>query len=290
MEKGLEQKTLFEKFFVAVFIAGLFLLGLGYVKKAPEQKSKNLEVSFLDVGQGDSALIKTPQDHYILVDGGPDKKVLSQMGKLMPPTKKELDAVILSHPHADHVAGLNYVLDRYTVKKIYLTGVSHTSPDWLDFLKKIKDKQVPAEKFFGGKEFAIDDVKIKGYWPEEDIAQQIVKDLNDTSIVFSLTYNKTSVLFLGDITAKKQEEMMAKVALPKSQVLKVAHHGSKTGTSQKLLEIVQPKYAVISSGAGNDFGHPAPSTLSLLSAQIVLRTDQKGTITFSSDGNTLTLF
>jgi len=286
----LEQKTLFEKLFVAVFIAGIFVLGLGFVKKTPESKSKNLEISYLDVGQGDAALIKTPNEKYILIDGGPDKKVLSEMGKKMPPTKKEIDAIVLSHPHADHVAGLNYVLDRYTVKKIYMTGVSHTSPDYVDFLKKIKEKGTPAEKFFAGKEFSIDEVSIRAYWPSEDMAQSIVKDLNDTSIVFSAQYKENTFLFLGDLSAKKQEEMMTKTQLPKSQVLKVAHHGSKTGASQTLLEIIQPKYAVISSGASNDFGHPAPTTLSLLSTQIILRTDQKGTITFSYDGKTLILF
>lgn len=285
----MEQKTLFEKFFVAAFIAGIFLLGLNFIKGAPEKTQTDLQVSFLDVGQGDSALIKTPSDHYILIDGGPDKRVLTEMGKLMPPQGKELDAIILSHPHADHVAGLDYVLDRYTVKKVYMTGVSHTSPDYIDFLQKIKDKKIPAEKFFAGKEFSIDEIKVKAHWPDEDLTQSIARDLNDTSVVLSVQYKENSVLFLGDLSAKMQEEMMSVGALPRSQIIKVSHHGSKTGTSQKLLEMVQPKYAVISCSADNKFGHPAPTTLSLFSTQIILRTDQKGTITFKSNGKDLAI-
>lgn len=281
--------TIFERFIAPIFIAGLFVLGLSFYQKAPGKKTEDLRVSFLNVGQGDSVLIKTPKENYILLDGGPDKKVLSELGGLMSPLKKEFNAIILTHPHADHLAGLNYVLDRYKVGKVYMTGVLYDSPDYQEFIQKIKDKNVLTEKFFSGKDFTIDGVDFTGLWPSEDLAGKSIKDVNLSSIAFELSYSKNSFIFLGDLSAKVQEEMTKKNTLNKVDVIKVAHHGSKTGTSQKLLQITNPKYAVISVGADNDFGHPAPSVLSLLSGQIVLRTDEKGTITFSSDGNDLNL-
>lgn len=288
-KRKLENKTLFERFVVPFLIAGLFLFGLSFYQQAPEPKNDDLKVSFLDVGQGDAALIKTPHEKYILIDGGPDKKVLEALGQNMLPTKKEIEAIILSHPHSDHVAGINYVLDRYKVGKIYMTGVAHSSPDYEVFLDKIEKKKIPAEKMFAEKEFNIDGAYFKTFWPKEDLFQKIVDDVNYSSIVFELSYKKNSFLFLGDLSAKGQEEMMGNVNLSKIDVIKVAHHGSKTGTSQNLLEHIQPKYAVISVGAENDYGHPAPSVLTLLSSQIVLLTDEKGTVTFSSDGNLLQL-
>lgn len=281
-------KPLLERFFVLIGIFGIFVLGIFLYGKSPSDTAGKLEVSYLNVGQGDAELIKTPKGKFVLIDGGPDKSVLSELGKKMPPYNKEIEAVILTHPHADHVTGLNYVLDRYRVHKIYLTGVVHTAPEYISFLKKIKEQGTPAEKLYLGKDFALDEVNFKTVWPLSDVQNIKFKDLNESSIANFVSYGKTSFLFLGDLSAKSQDQMLKKLQLPHVNVLKIAHHGSKTGTSNNLLVATDPKYAVIEVGKDNDFGHPAPTTLNLLSGRITLRTDQLGTISLVSDGNVLT--
>jgi competence protein ComEC len=282
----MENKESLLKKFTPFGLLIALLVGIYTYGSAPAKSPNGLEVDFLDVGQGDSALIKTPNDHYYLVDGGPDKKVLNQVGTEIPFSKK-LDGLILTHPHADHVAGLNYVLDRYQVGKIYMTGAMHTAPDYVSFLEKIREKNIPAEETLAGKEIADGEVKFNYLWPKKE--QLTVKDLNDTSLVLRLTYRETGYLFLGDLSEKAQEQMMAETSISETQVMKVSHHGSKTGTSPKLLESAKPLYAVISVGKNNDFGHPAAITLTRLAAQTVLRTDELGKIRLVSDGKTVRL-
>jgi competence protein ComEC len=285
----MEKKKFLERLIAPFFIAGLFLFGVSLVRPEPIALSGNLQVTFLDVGQGDATLIKTPQNKYILVDGGPNKSVIEKMSIEMPPTVKEIEAVILTHPHTDHVAGLNYVLDRYKVKKVYLTGVPYTAPDYQTFLDKIREYNIPAEKYFAGKNIYIDELKLSAFYPPENTAQIYYKDINDSSIVFDLVYRQNSFLFLSDLSAKKQDEMLNTSTLGKTEVLKVSHHGSATGTSDKLLQIIQSKYAVIPVGAGNSYGLPAQKTLLQLSALQIFRTDELGSIRFSSDGNVVKL-
>lgn len=285
----MEEKKAFDRIIVPIFIIGLFLLGNSLIKGEPKEKDTRVRVSFLNVGQGDSTLIKTPNDKYILVDGGPDKSVMQELGKQMPPTVSKLEAVILSHPHTDHVTGLNYILDRYQVGKIYLTGISYDAPEYTEFQKKIIDYKIPVEKYYEGRNIYIDEVNFFAYWPKEESLNTYSKDINDTSLVFSLNYRNTSMLFLGDISAKKQDEIADTNILKKANVIKVSHHGSKTGTSAKVIEITSPEYAVISVGADNKFGHPSQVALAMLTGQKVLRTDRDGTISFYSDGNIVTL-
>lgn len=283
----MDVKKPFDRFLIPLFIVGIFSLGLSLLSNTPEEQGK-LRVSYLSVGQGDSSLIKTPKGKYILVDGGPDKSVLTEMGKLMPPTERSIEAVILSHPHADHVSGLNYVLDRYKVGKVYLTGTSYNSPDYVEFLNKIRDLKIPAEKFYEGRNIYIDEVTLSAFWPKEDITGKIFSNTNDTSIVFNLNYKENNFLFTGDLSKEKQDEIVKDTILKKVDVLKVPHHGSKTGISEALLKMTNPDYAVISVGADNRFGHPSQEALSVLSEKKIFRTDILGTITFISDGNTIT--
>lgn len=283
----MDQKRLFDKFLIPLIIAGMFFLGTSLLSNKAEPEGR-LRVSFLSVGQGDSALITSPHNKYILVDGGPDKSVLAELGKLMPPTEKNLDAVILSHPHADHVSGLNYVLERYKVRKVYLTGVSYNSPEYLEFQKKIMDLNIPAEKLYEGRNIYIDEIAIEPMWPREDLSGKQAKEQNDTSIVFNLVYKENTFVFTGDLSMEKQEEMLAGGKAKKAEVLKVPHHGSKTGIARQFLDILNADYAVISVGADNSFGHPASAAIQALSKSKILRTDLSGTINIYSDGKAIT--
>lgn len=282
----MDQKSILERCLVPLFIAAVLFFGVSLVEKAPA-KSNNLKIFFMNVGQGDASLIKTPNHKLILIDGGPDKAVLTELGKVLTPGENEIDKVILTHPHADHLAGLNYVLERYKINKIYLTGISHTSPDYITLLEKIKANGIPAEKIIKGKKVEVDGASINFLWPPDDTSQLSGKDLNTTSAVFELGFGNQNFLFLGDLPAKEQRAFVQE--LKEAAVVKISHHGSKTALAVELIERIKPIFAVISVGAKNDYGHPAPSTIKALGSQKVLRTDQKGTVIFETDGNVLKL-
>lgn len=273
-------KKLFEKYF-PLLLAVLFGLGVYYYGNEtvrPTQVKDKLTVSFLDVGQGDAALIKTKAGKLILVDGGPDEKINERLREETGPFKSEIEAVIVTHPHADHIAGLNSIFDYYKVNKIYLTGYTHNSPEYLELLSKIKKYNIPAEEISTGKKIDFDEMQLEFFWPPVD-TKETFDDLNNTSAVFTLTANNAKILFLGDLSAEYQD----KLNLPDDmqvQIVKVAHHGSKNGISEKLLRKIKPKYAVISVGADNSFGHPATQTLERLNNITTLRTDIVGTIRF----------
>ena len=247
----------------------------------------SLSVTFFDVGQGDSSLIVTPQKYQILVDGGPDNTIAAKLGAALPFYDHDLDLVILSHPHADHVAGLVEILKRYRIKKIIMTGAFHTAPDYLEFLKLIKDKNIPVQVIDKPQDFSPEaGIDLSFLWPRESLAEKKLDNLNNSSIVFKMIYASTSYLFMGDL---EEEEQLASAtpAVLKSDVLKVGHHGSINANSAPFLKLVSPQYAIISVGAANSYGLPGYRTIHELTqlGTRIFRTDQDGDIKCLSDGN-----
>lgn len=281
-----------QKFSIAILVLIIFCLSLlGYLlyQQFYLLKSPNLEVDFLDVGQGDSILIKTPYEQNILIDGGPDNSVINQLGKNLPFYDKTIDLMILTHPDADHVYGLPEVLNRYKVKKVLYTGLVHTSSGFLEWLKLIKDKNIPMDIAIMGQKINLGpDLDLEILWPNRSYQGQRSEDNNITSIVARLIYGKTSFLLTGDAPIEAEEAMVNEIGqshLQANDVLKVAHHGSKYSTSKEFLMSVNPKYAIISVGKDNKFGHPNLRVLdSLKDLKIeTLRTDQGGTVRCLSD-------
>ncbi|OGF20661.1 hypothetical protein A2316_03910 [Candidatus Falkowbacteria bacterium RIFOXYB2_FULL_38_15] len=268
------------------FFIFLLLWGVFYWQ-SQEEKGK-LVVNFFDVGQGDAILIKTPNNQKILIDGGPDNGVLAKLGRSLPFYDKEIDLVILSHPHTDHLIGLIEVLKRYKVKKILGTGVMHTTPEYLVWLEEINGQKIPLEIAIRGQSFDFGgETKLEILYPLENLAGQSVDDLNNTSIVSKLTFKNNSFLFVGDAEFPIEEKLIASDADLKANVLKIGHHGSKNATSENFLEKVDPQNAVISVGANNKFGHPSGRVTNRLKREGVeiLRTDEMGDIKFLGDGN-----
>jgi competence protein ComEC len=245
-----------------------------------QDKDKNLKVIFLDVGQGDSILIKK-QNQEILIDGGPDTNVINKISKYLPFYDREIELVVLTHPHADHLIGLVEVLKRYKVKKVLLTKVKNGDPGYSEFLDLIENKKIPYDlaqeklDYNLGENFDLDVL-----YPLESIEGQPFKELNDSSIIAKLNYKNTSFLFTGDASQEVEKELMAKNFDLKSEVLKVGHHGSKYSSSLDFLKAVNPKYAIIQSGKDNKFGHPHLIILRHLeNLKIeILRNDEKGDI------------
>ena len=266
---------------IVVCIAAIFLFWLTY------SQSKNLEVDFLDVGQGDAILIKASGGQNILVDGGPDKIILKRLAENLPWWDKQIDLMILTHAHDDHVTGLIDVLKRYRVKKILYTGAVHNAPNYLNWLKIVRDKKIALTII--DKEQTINlgaGANLEILYPDESFLDKTVDDLNQSSIIFRLVYGRNKFLLTGDAGEQVEKKLIARGAALSADLLKVGHHGSQYSSSQEFLEKVRPKMAVVEVGKNNDFGHHHLRIIKRLErlGVEIFRTDLNGTIKAVSDG------
>lgn len=255
------------------------------VLSIPEE---TLKVYFFDVGQGDSALIVSPTGTQILIDGGPDDAVLQRLGSVMPFYDRSLDAIILTHPHADHVNGLVKVLERYQVSMVIESGASYTTGAYEEWDRRIRDKHIPRIIAVSGQRLvAGGDLRLAVIAPLESFEHVSRKNVHDAMVVAELYYGKTSVLFTGDMEDDLERKLLYFGVLPDADILKVGHHGSKTSTSEALLKIVSPETAIISSGEKNKYGHPHADVLTRLEqfGIPIHRTDEAGTIILTIDGS-----
>jgi len=277
--------------FVAVI---LFLLNVFAWQEVFALTGENyLKVYFLNVGQGDSAFIETPENHQIVIDGGPDSKSLAEVSSLMPFWDKTIDLVILSHPEKDHMQGLLEILKKYKANYILESGIEKDSAEYEEWQKTLE-----WQKSLGAKVLAVNfgdvvrlgNTKIEIVLPFENLAgKKADESSNDDCVVAKLNFGNESFLFTGDISTDIEKEIISAENL-KSDVLKVSHHGSKYSTSEEFLQNVDSKFAVIEVGK-NSYGHPTPEVLQRLEkfGIQILRTDTDGNIEFVSDGNNLKL-
>lgn len=261
------------------------LVGLGlwfwYTRPQPFQ------LTFFDIGEGDAALVQTPARQTILIDGGPDRSILQKLGRALPWTARTIDLVVVSHPHADHVTGLISVLQRYRVRQVLATGVVHTTPEYLALLQLIRDKRIPLTVAQAGVNVALaGGVKVEVLWPPTSMAGLTVDDLNAASQVDRIRFGDTSVLFTGDTPEANEAAILASGTNVSAQVLKIAHQGSRGSTSAAFLRAVAPRFAVISVGRNNRFGHPHAEVIERLRQYVpeLLRTDTSGNIVLRSNG------
>jgi len=250
---------------------------------------RKLQVSFIDVGQGDAIIIQTPSRQQVLIDGGAQSEnVCLALGNKLPFWDKSLDLVVLTHPEDDHLVGLIEVLRCYTVEQVLEPGIVRDTPAYQEWLRLIDDKDI--ERTFARARQLIDlgdGISIEVLHPQENLMEYTESDTNNSSIVLRLIWKDISFLLTGDICEKAEREILYRGYKLDSTVLKVAHHGSDTSTSSHFLAAVDPKVAVISVGEGNTFGHPGDETLARLDEIKVYRTDEGGNITFTSDGERL---
>lgn len=250
-----------------------------------EDRGGILTVSFLDVGQGDAIFIDTPNGNQVLIDGGPDKKVLRSLNEVIPFYDRSIDLVALSHPHKDHVAGLLDIFSRYLVSGFLESGVSVKTPEYVSLKEIVEDSGARSVEALRGMKIDLGGgVMMEVLLPGPE-ASKI--DPHEGMMVLRLVYGETSYLLTGDLE-KGIENMLVYIDGEKleSDVLKIGHHGTRNGSYAPLLGNVKPAYAVISVGKKNIYGHPAPETLQRLEDFEItaLRTDEEGTITFKSDG------
>jgi beta-lactamase superfamily II metal-dependent hydrolase len=242
-----------------------------------------LTVHFIDVGQGDAILIDKG-DTDILVDGGPTSADV--LAYLQGQGIADIDFLVATHPHADHIGGLADVLAQYQVNEIWVNGDTATSQTYQNFAAAVAAEGATVREPTRGYSTQIDGLDIAVLNPS-----QLTGDPNEDSVVFRLTCGKVSVLLTGDATSDSEASMLATGLALDSDVLKVGHHGSSTSTSTAFLAAVTPEDAVISVGAGNTYGHPAQDTLDRLAAvgATAYRTDENGTVVLTSDCNTYSI-
>jgi len=281
-----------------IFIFLLLLAGLvwGVVAQIPDGR---LHLIFCDVGQGDAILV-VKGSSQVLIDGGPNERVLSCLSSHMPFWDRQIELLLATHPEADHLTGLISVIQRYKVMQIVSNSLLSGSGVFQKFRTEVVSRQIPVHSPKAGEEIKIGQIKLKILYPSEKLGEEIVwkapakpkvlglsnytGNLNKTAIVTLLKFEDFQALLTGDVGMEEEEEFLP--ALGEVEVLKVGHHGSKYSTSEELLAVTQPRLAVISVGANNHHGHPAAEVLTRLQAigAQIRRTDLEGEVEVVSDG------
>ncbi|WP_339816740.1 ComEC/Rec2 family competence protein [Paenibacillus sp. FSL R7-0216] len=246
-----------------------------------EQDEGQLRVLFLDVGQGASQLLISPSGHTMLIDAGNNDKEDEMLGYLQAYGVRHLDLVIGTHPDADHIGGLDRVIDRVDIGQVYMPKVQSNTKTFESLLISIRNKGLKVKTAKAGLDLAWDEqVQVKMLAPATS-----TDDNNNMSAVVKVTYGDTSFLLTGDAESESERAMLESGANLHADVLLVGHHGSKSSTTARFLNAVKPKYAVIQVG-DNSYGHPTKTILDRLAKQKVevYRNDLQGTVEIVSDG------
>lgn len=271
---------------ITFFLGIISFLLVAFLFEKVKEISPFVEVSFFNIGEGDSILIEIPYSFQILIDGGGDFKILEKLKKEISFFDRKIEILILTHPDKDHALGLFPVLERYEIDYVFLPkilGDLKEKPLYENFLNLAQRKAkkiIFAKK--GQKVFVGKKVKISFLWPKENF---LSSQSNDFSLVFLFSFGRVDFLFTGDAPKRIEKEILKEEEKIESEILKIAHHGSRYSTSFDFLKKVSPKIAIISVGK-NPYGHPSKEVLNLLSLFDIktFRTDFDGDIKVISDG------
>lgn len=244
---------------------------------------EEIKVIFFDVGQGDAALIQTNDGTQILIDGGPGKTILSKLGDAMPYWDRDIELVILTHPHADHLDGLIEVIKQYDVQRVLDSGTNYHTADYAEWHRLLEEKQIETVTAKSGQRIHItQSAYLDVLTPFENFTATTPKNIHDATIVTRFYGGSTSILFTGDMERRLEFGLVSRGLDVRADILKIGHHGSKTSSSEYFLKAVSPKMAIISAGAKNRYGHPHQSVLDRLERLgiRIRRTDIDGDISF----------
>ncbi len=249
-----------------------------------------LTFAVLNIGQGDALFIESPTGTHILIDGGPDRVLLSELPHVMPWYDKHIDMFIVTNPDKDHYEGFIEMLRNYSVDAVMESGTHSPTPTYAVLEKEIANKHIP--EFFGRRGETIDiggGAYIYILFPDRDVSKL---SSNDGSLVMRLVYGDTSVMLQGDSTAKIEHYLFGLDGQNlKSTILKAGHHGSRTSSTEEYVKAVSPQWTVMSSGIANSYGHPHKETLDTMEKLKIpaLDTCTMGRIIFYSNGKDFTL-
>ncbi len=288
------------RFLSASFLVGWFLLCVLFAlafglllldaRKTPSQvihpvSGDELKMWVFSIGQGDAILLEMPDGKQVLIDGGPNADVVSKLGSVLPPWDRSIDAMFVSHPHADHYVGFLGVLDAYDVGAVYTSGAISSDATYQAFDLRAESEGGVYTSVSSEDTFMFGEVRIEILAPESPFTEtSSPNDLNDASLVMKVTYGETTILLTGDAGVEIEQAIEDEVG--KIDVLKVGHHGSATSSDAGFLATIRPDVAIISAGSGNSYGLPQPGVVARYEeAQIPLfRTDIQGDILMISRG------
>ncbi|MFC0301295.1 ComEC/Rec2 family competence protein [Virgibacillus soli] len=264
-----------------MFCMLLFILLLHPVVVVDAATNKKLDVHFIDVGQGDSILIQTPNQKVILIDGGPPQAGKVVVQYLRKHGIDKIDALITTHPDIDHIGGLPDVMQNFKIKEVIDSGKVHTTKAYANYINAIQKHQIPIRIVRESDEIEID--------PSIDIlvlnGYEQYKNNNQSSLVLKVIYDEVDFLFMSDVDHKQEKDMLKKYDM-QADIIKIAHHGSKTSSRLPFLQEVNPYAAIITYGRENDFGHPVRRVIdNLYNIQsLIYSTAVFGHITIHSNG------
>ncbi len=274
---------------IMMMISMIALSACSTSETTKEFSKGDLRVHFLDVGQADSALIQLPNGQVALIDGGNRDDSDFLVNYIKDLNIKKIDYIIATHPHEDHIGGLPEIVKTFDIGKIYMPNKTANTRIFESLLEEIKKKDLKITQAKKGTIILDEgDLKISTLAP---IGEKYEKT-NEYSVVNKLKYKDISLLFTGDAEKQSESEMINSEQDLSADILKVCHHGSNTSSTGKFLDLVKPKYAVISSEVGNKYGHPHKEVLDRLNQRNIkiLRTDEMGTIILDSDGKSANLY
>jgi competence protein ComEC len=273
----MEENPVNKKAVVLSIIFSFFVCLIIFFNNYFDERTK---IVFCNVGQGDGAYIRIRNKIDVIIDAGPDKSILSCLGKYMPFWDRKIEIAFLSHPNNDHYNGYFFIADRYKIDKFITVNTYDliVSESYKKLLKKLSDKNIPLLFGVSGDKISVagDDFTI--YWPPKGFNSA---NDNDFSQILLFQQNDFRVLFTGDASPFVLGKL-SHGAIGKIDILKVPHHGSKNGLIKKFLDLADPLVAVISVGKNNSYGHPHRQILDMLKAKNVKirRTDEEGDIIF----------
>lgn len=270
---------------IALFFITLGIWGAVWAATPPGV----LTVAVMDVGQGDSIFIESPTGVQVVIDGGPDDSLLTQLPTFMSLADRSIDAAIETHPDADHITGFIDLLNRYTVKNFIEPGIPKDTLTAKRLEEEIDQNNIPRSLARRGMTLDLGGgAQLDVLFPDFDVSKLSSDKANEGCIVSHLRYGSTSVLFMCDAPMDIENHLMQIGSSTDlvSNILKVGHHGSRFSTGDAFVALVHPQIGIISVGAHNTYGHPTQQTLGTLLKHNIktLRTDQEGTIVFKSNG------